>query len=63
MNARARALGARDGQLRAWSNRFDCDPTGGFIRRLELDECDRTAYVDAYLVAFSAALPAKAVIW
>ena len=47
MSRRAKSAGRSDGIVHATLGR-SCDPTGGFIKRHELGEDERFAYVEAY---------------
>jgi hypothetical protein len=49
---RATLAGASDGQVRAWIDPDGSDPTGGFIKRPELGESERSEYVAAYDAGF-----------
>jgi hypothetical protein len=57
MKCLATKCGTADGAERASGPRYeDFDPTGGFIRRRELIEDDRAAYVRAYEIGYKKAL-------
>lgn len=55
----AAKLGAKDGHIAATATPFDCDPTGAFILRAQLDESTRTAFVAAFNESFVATLAAN----